>query len=67
MDYFNFFKGEKYEYANNSFSDQVVLKLQIWHYKWPSLFNKFLGIDMKYVLLMYCRGHSMVIKFCFFR
>ncbi len=57
-----FFRREnKYEWLNNSILDQLVIKLQIWHQKWPLIFTNFIGIDMKYPLLMNSIAQIMVI------
>ncbi len=56
-----FFKKEKkYEWLNNSIIDQILIKGQIWHQKWPLVFQRFFGIDMKYPLLMNSVGQLMV-------
>lgn len=57
----NLFKKEnKYEWLNNSIFDQCMIKMQIWHHKWPFIFQRFLGIDMKYPLLMNSVAQLMV-------
>jgi hypothetical protein len=48
-------------WLNNSLIDQFFIKAQIWHQKWPLIFQKILGIDMQYPLVMLSLGHLVVI------
>lgn len=56
-----FRREDKHEWLNNSFFDQLIIKVQIWHQKWPLILQKTLGIDMKYPLLMNSVAQLMVI------
>ena len=50
----------KKEWLNNSFMDQLFIKMQIWHQKWPLIFQNILGLNMRFPLLMNGIGHLMV-------
>lgn len=48
-------------WLNNSLSDHIYTKIQIWHQKWPLIIQKIFGIDMRYPILMLSLGHLSVI------
>jgi hypothetical protein len=54
-------RENKYDWLNNSFLDQFIIKLQIWHQKWPLIFQNSIKLDMRYPLLMNSIGQIMVI------